>query len=103
MTKIFEISTTKYDEDEIVIKKSLWNLESLLQTANGFQLSKPVSKFGWTFVRLALKENFFLLIEEKFSDMLARYKGKKEEKFTKFLEDYFSSKGCDVRLKLIED
>ena len=104
MTKIFEISTTKFDEDENIIKKSMWDLEALCKTTNSFQLSEPISKFGWTFIKLAIKENLFILIQEKFYDMIEKERGKKqEEKFTNFLTDYFTSKGCSIKLKLLKD
>jgi len=44
-----------------------------------------------------------LSIEEKFSDMIQRYRIKKsEEKFTKFMLDYFKSRGSEVKITLLE-
>ncbi len=42
-------------------------------------------------------------IEEKFSDMIQKYRDKKpEEKFTKFMSDYFESRGSKVKVKLLD-
>ena len=63
----------------------------------------PISKFGWTFFKLAIKSDLRMGIEEKFSDMIQRYRIKKsEEKFTKFMLDYFKSRGSEVKITLLE-
>ena len=42
-------------------------------------------------------------IKNKFSDMIAKYRwSKSEEKFRKFMEDYFQAKNCTVKVKLVE-
>ncbi len=103
MRIIFEISTTQYDEDKISIIKALSHLQTLCEISDAFQLGKPVSRFGWTFFSLWLKPNLITQIEEKFSDMINKSRGKKnEEKFTNFMIDFFNSRNCKIKLKLVE-
>lgn len=99
---VFELGTTKYDDDIIQIKKALSHLETLCSVPNSYLLGKPVSKFGWTFFQLALKPVLIDGIANKFADMILRYHvNKPEEKLLKFLSDYFESRDCSVRLKLV--
>ena len=101
MKIVLEIGTKNYDDDLFTIKKSLSHMESLVSGYNGYVLSEPSSKFGWTFFKLAFKENLQTGIEEKFSDMIERYQANDTaEKFAKFMTDYFASKGCDLKIKL---
>lgn len=100
---VIQISTTNYDENIAFIKKALINLESICNVTNGYALSAPESTFGWTFLKIALKLNFVHEIDKKFSDMISKSKGGKfEEKFTNFLSDYFESRDCKIKLKLLE-
>ena len=97
-----EISTKNYLDDLIAIKKALSHMESLLGAYNGYLLSEPTSNFGWTFFKLAFKPNLQNGIEEKFADMLDKYRwSNPSEKFAKFMTDYFNSRGCNVRIKII--
>ena len=76
-------------------------MESLLGCYNGYSLSEPSTKFGWTFFKLAFKPNLQNGIEEKFSDMISKYQwSDQSQKFVKFMTDYFNSKGCDVKIKM---
>jgi hypothetical protein len=78
-------------------------METLVDGYNGYVLSEPESKFGWTFFRLAFKPNLQNGIEEKFSDMLKKYNTKnQQEKFAEFITDYFISKGCNVKIKIVD-
>ena len=86
MDAVLEISTTNYDTDLVLVKKALSQMETLAQEPNGYVLSEPTSNFGWTFFKLALKENLQKGIEEKFADMINSYKlNKQPEQFAKFL------------------
>ena len=77
-------------------------MESLVNGYNGYVLSEPSTKFGWTFFKIAFKANLQNGIEEKFSDMIDKYGwSDKSEKFAKFMSDYFNSRGCDVKIKLV--
>ena len=101
MNIVLEIGTKNYVDDLLSIKKALSHMESLVDGYNGYVLSEPSSKFGWTFFKLRFKPNLQNGIEKKFSDMLAKYEWDDQpQKFAKFMTDYFISRGCDVKVKL---
>lgn len=101
MTLILELGTKNYVDDLLMIKKALSHMESLLGCYNGYALSEPTTNFGWTFFKLAFKPELQSGIEEKFADMINKYRwSKSEEKFVKFMSDYFKARGCDIRIKL---
>ncbi len=102
MATVLEISSTNFDDDIFQIKKALSHLQTACDITDGYLLSKPVSKFGWTFCQLLLKPSFDNNIEKKFSDMIQKYKGKNKEKITKFMTDFFEARGTKIKLKLIE-
>ena len=78
-------------------------METLTTNYNGYVLSEPSSKFGWTFFRLSLRPELENAIREEFSDMIGRYRwSNQNEKFTKFMNDYFQSKGCEIKLKRLD-
>ena len=101
MNIVLEIGTKNYADDLLTIKKALSHMESLVSGYNGYVLSQPSPKFGWTFFKLAFKPNLQNGIEEKFSDMIAKYeRNDQPQKFAKFMTDYFISRGCDVKIKI---
>ena len=100
---VLEVGTKNYADDLLSIKKSLSHMESLVGGYNGYVLGEPSSKFGWTFFKLAFKPNLQNGIEEKFSDMILKYRSSDQpQKFAEFMTDYFNSKGCDVRIKIVD-
>ncbi|MDH5430723.1 MAG: hypothetical protein OEW78_02425 [Nitrosopumilus sp.] len=101
MDLVLEIRTKNYDDDLFLIKKAMSHMETLVGDYNGYALSEPSSKFGWTFFKMAFKPNLRNGIEEKFSDMIIKYQANDQaEKFAKFIADYFISKGCEVKIKI---
>ncbi len=103
MNTIFEISSTQYDEDKILIIKALSHIQTLCEISDGYQLGNPVTRFGWTFVPLMLKSQLLSKIEEKFSGMILKSKGRKNtEKLTNFMIDFFESRDCKLKLKLVD-
>ena len=103
LSLVLKIGTKKYIDDLLLIKKALSHMETLVDGYNGYVISEPESKFGWTFFNLSFKPNLQNGIEEKFSDMLKKYNTKdQQEKFTEFITDYFISKGCNVKIKIVD-
>ena len=103
MSRILDIGTKNYLEDLLTIKKALSHMETLVGAYNGYEVSEPSPKFGWTFFKLSFKPNLQNGIEEKFADMLAKYdKYAPHEKFAEFITDYFISKGCNVKIKIVD-
>lgn len=100
---IFEISSTDYMEDKRLINNALSDMAAQCGTQNDFEFGSPVSRFGWTFFKVWIRSNLQFQIYQKFFDMIKKTKGSKDdEKFTNFLSDYFNSKGCKVKVKLVE-
>ena len=103
MNIIFEVSSKNYGDDLLLIKKTLSHMETLVGSYNGYSLSEPSSKFGWTFFKLSFNSNLRNGIEEKFADMLNKYKlNNQSQKFTQFIADYFQTKGCKVKIKMLD-
>ncbi len=100
MSLALEISTKNYVDDKLAIKLALSHMETLVGCTNGYVLSEPYSRFGWTFFKIALKADLQEGIEKKFADMIEKYQwSSTPEKFTKFMTDYLATKGCNVRIK----
>jgi len=103
MSIVLEIGTKNYLDDLLAIKKALSHMETLVSGYNGYIIGEPSSKFGWTFFNLNFKPNLQEGIEKKFSDMLAKYnKNTQHEKFVEFITDYLISKGCNVKIKIVD-
>ena len=100
----FEISTTKYGEDIKLLQVAMTKMAASCNVATGFKFGEPTPRFGWTFFQMLLDQELYIGIEDKFSDMIKKYKGDKpDEKFASFLSDYFESSGCNVKVKLGKD
>ncbi len=100
MSVTLEIKTKNYVDDLLSIKKSLSHMETIVEQHNGYVLSEPETKFGWTFFKLSFKPNLQNGIEEKFADMLVKYqKGDQSQKFANFMIDYFHSRDCNAIIK----
>jgi len=100
----FEIRSTKYDKDIKTIQVAMTKMSALCNIDGGFKLGEPISKFGWTFFQILVNEELYFGIENKFSDMIKKCKGRnQEEKFIDFLARYFESSGCSVKVKQVKD
>jgi len=79
------------------------DLEKLCEIEHSFHIGSPMSRFGWTFFELMIKTSLINGIDKKFSDMIRRAKGTKQnEKLTNFLADFFASRGCQIKLKILD-
>jgi hypothetical protein len=104
MKIILEISAINYDQEKERLTNALDELQNLFKISGGYELSNPVSRFGWTFFKVWLRPNLLVCINEKFADMIKKSKGQKsEEKFSRFMSDFFESRGCNIKLKLVEE
>ncbi len=104
MNIIFEVSTTNYDKDIEFVSNALEDLQKLCDIDYGYKFGKPVSRFGWTFFKLWITPNLHLKIYAEFSDMIKKAKGRKQnEKFTNFMSDFFTSRECNVKLKIAKE
>lgn len=66
MNIVLEVGTKNYTDELLSIKKSLSHMESLVGCYNGYTLSEPSTKFGWTFFKLAFKPELQISIEKNF-------------------------------------
>ena len=102
MSTTFEISTKNYINDRLGIKMAISHMETLVGIINGYSLSDPYTKFGWTFFKVAFKPDLQEAIKEKFADMLEKYITKDPtQKFIDFMTDYFKSKNFEIKIKLV--
>ena len=101
---VFEISTTKYETDKELVISIMKDLQSSCNITDGFLLSNPVEKFGWTFFKLLFKNELIAGMQEKFGTKIMNTKGKAfQEKFNDFVIKFFEDKNCKIRMKLVED
>ena len=100
----FEISTTKYKEDIKLVQVTMSKMAAVWNIAVGFKFGEPTSRFGWTFFQLLIDQDLYSGIEDKFSDMIKKSKvNNADEKFLNFMSRYFETRGCSVKLKMIND
>ena len=100
----FEISTTKYKEDIELLQVVMTKMAASCNIAAGFKFGEPTPRFGWTFFQMLIDQELYIGINDEFSDKIKKYKGNKpDEKFINFLDQYFESKGCSVKVKLGND
>ena len=101
---IFEVSTTKYETDKELVTLVMKDLQSSCGVTDGFLLSNPVEKFGWTFFKILFKNELLAGMQEKFGTHMINAKGKAfQEKFTDFVTKFFESKNCKIRMRLVEN
>ena len=104
MVYILEFSTTKLVEDKILVIDAMNEIQKLCKLSDGYAVSEPTSKFGWTFFSIALHSNLYQAIFQEFDDIIKKTKGNKhEEKFGNFMSGFFESHGCKIRVKLVDE
>ena len=100
---IFEISTTKYETDLELVISVMKDLQTLCGVKDGFLLSEPMEKFGWSFFKILFKNELLTGMQEKFGTQIMNTKGKAfQEKFTDFVIKFFESKNCKIRMRFVE-
>jgi len=100
MLPLFQLSTRNYEKEIILVKNAMTELEKKCNVSDGYTLSKPNSKLGWTTFNLQLSLDMEKIIEE--SGMMEGALGHKiGEQLKNFLGHYFESKSSQVRIKKI--
>ena len=100
MKPLFQLSTRRYDEEFILVKKAMKELESNCKVKNGFELKEPFVKAGWTFFNLELNAEITSVIEN--SGMMENAAGFRiSEQLKNFLGHFLESKGSNVRITKI--
>ena len=104
MVYVLEFSTTKFVEDQILVIEIMNSVQKLCKLTDGYAVSEPTSKFGWTFFSIAINSNLYLEISQEFNDMIKKAKGNKpEEKFGNFMSNFLESQGCKIRVKFVDE
>ncbi|KAG2472578.1 MAG: hypothetical protein NPMRTH4_1920017 [Nitrosopumilales archaeon] len=101
MRPIFQLSTRSYDKEINLVKKAMEELESICKVKNGYEISEPISKFGWTFFNIQLSSEMTSIIEK--SGMMEGALGFRiAEQLKNFLGHFLETKGSQVRIKKID-
>ena len=101
---VFEISTTKYETDRELVTLVMKDLQASCGINDGFLLSNPVEKFGWSFFKIFFKTELLAGMQKKFGTQIMNTKCKVfQEKFTDFVTKFFESKNCKIRMRLVDD
>jgi len=100
MQPVFQLSTRNYDEEIILVKKAMSELEDTCKVKNGYEIFEPFTTAGWTFFNVKLSSEIFSIIEK--SGMMEGALGFRiAEQLKNFLGHYLESKGSQVRIKPI--
>ena len=98
---LFQLSTRKYDEEIILVKKAMDELESNCKIKNGFEIKEPFAKAGWTFFNLELSAEMAAVIEN--TGMMENAAGFRiSEQLKNFLGHFLESNGSNVRITKID-
>ena len=101
MNPLFQLSTRSYDDEIIIVKQALIDLETECNIQNGYNIEEPFTKFGWTFFNIQISEELAGIIEK--SGMMDGASGYKiGEQLTNFVGHYLETKGSNVRIKKID-
>lgn len=100
MLPLFQISTRSYDKEIILVKNAMAELEKQCNVSDGFTLSKPFTKAGWSIFNLQITAKMESIIET--SGMMQGASGHKiGEQLRNFLGHFLESKGSQVRIKKV--
>ena len=101
MKPLFQLSTRSYDEEIIIVRKAMEELETKCDVKNGFLLKEPSGMAGWTFFNLELSDAMLSVIET--SGMMINAQGFGfNEQLKNYLGHYLETKGSSCRIKKID-
>lgn len=101
MNPLFQLSTRSYEKEIPIVKQALADLEKQCNVTDGFTITEPSSKLGWTFFNIQLSQEMSEIIEK--SGMMEGALGYKiGEQLTNFIGHYLETKGSNVRIKKID-
>ena len=101
MQPLFQLSTRNYEKEIVLVKKAMDELEKTCKIQNGYSLSEPFVKAGWSFFNVQLSTEMFSIIEK--SGMMDGALGYRiGEQIKNFLGHHLESFGSQVRVKKID-
>ena len=101
MKPLFQLSTRKYDEEIMIVKNAMTQLEDKCNVKNGFVLEEPSMMAGWSFFNIELSPEMLSVIETTGMMINAQGVGFTEQ-LKNFLGHYLETKGSNVRIKKID-
>ena len=100
LNPLFQLSTRSYEQEFLLVKQALSDLENECNVKNGYVIEEPFEKFGWTFFNIQISNGLVDIIEK--SGMMKGALGYRiGEQLTNFIGHYLESKGSNVRIKKI--
>ena len=97
MKPLFQLSTRKYDEEIMIVKNAMTQLEDKCNVKNGFVLEEPSMMAGWSFFNIELSPEMLSVIET--SGMMINAQGVGfTEQLKNFLGHYLETKGSNLSL-----
>ena len=101
MKPLFQLSTRNYDEEIMIVKNAMIELENKCKVKNGFTIREPSMMAGWAFFDLELSTEMLSVIET--SGMMINAQGFGfTEQLKNFIGHYLETKGSNVRIKKID-
>ena len=101
MKPLFQLSTRNYDEEIMIVKNAMIELENKCKVKNGFSIKEPSMMAGWAFFDLELSTEMLSVIET--SGMMINAQGFGfTEQLKNFIGHYLETKGSNVRIKKID-
>ena len=101
MKPLFQLSTRSYDEEILIVRKAMEELEIKCNVKNGFTIKEASGMAGWTFFNLELSDEMLSVIET--SGMMINAQGFGfNEQLKNYLGHYLETKGSNCRIKKID-
>ncbi len=101
MKPLFQLSTRSYDEEIILVRKAMEELETKCNVKNGFTIKDTSGMAGWTFFKLELSDEMLSVIET--SGMMINAQGFGfNEQLKNYLGHYLETKGSNCRIKKVD-
>ncbi len=97
MMPIFQLSIRRYDEEIILVKNAMMELEKQCNVIDGFTLSKPFAKAGWAFFNLQITTEMAAIIEKS-----GLMEGSLGYRIVEQLKNFLESKGSQVKITKID-
>ena len=101
MKPLFQLSTRSFDEEIIIVRKAMEDLETKCNVKNGFTIKDVSGMAGWTFLNLELSDHMLSVIET--SGMMINAQGFGfNEQLKNFVGHYLETKGSNCRIKKVD-
>lgn len=101
MQPLFQLSTRKYKEEILLVKRAMSELEGICNVKDGCIISEPFNRAGWTFFNIQLSPDLTNVIET--SGMMDGALGYRiAEQLKNFLGHFLEARGIQARIEKID-